>query len=387
MAHKGGVKKRQSVGRATDADAKRSKPDDEMQPMFNCIINAIGRAPENQFPKSVKTMLIAMVGAALRDYQDQRDESQNRVVEMISSVMEGIETDLEKRRDDGKLEVAAIEAQKVRHDLDRENISKTIEATTADVASKEDAVVKATTLMTHAKTMIEDAEKTRTSVLHAADNAEENITKLTLAFKEQFAPLKERSCGTTPPKVLLDALIKVLNDVGFDTSLLQALPSTIYKDISARTSFDLLVLQNMESTFDQRIGTFKELMANSEVARANHDDAVARARASFQAAESRLARCKDELMASQAANADALTASAALAAALKQNAFQLRRASSCITEAEAELSRFKEGAFSVFDELRKRSTPENGAPKHEAEVGQSQQPMEDVSKNLAEETP
>eukprot|EP00927_Polykrikos_kofoidii_P028888 TRINITY_DN25089_c0_g1_i1.p1 TRINITY_DN25089_c0_g1~~TRINITY_DN25089_c0_g1_i1.p1 ORF type:complete len:392 (-),score=104.69 TRINITY_DN25089_c0_g1_i1:102-1277(-) len=355
MAPKPAGKKR-AASAAPKVEAKKPKPSDPLQALWSCVVKTIERAPEDQFPDAVKNMLGAMVPDALREVKDKRHEFQNRIVDMVASVMRGIEAAIVKRLEASKLEVTVIEAERAQRKQAAAGAAETAEATHVVLKAKEASVIDAASAVESAAAALDAAEVGRLKGLRDAELASENKSKLEAVFKEKYEPLKDGSCKVGA-EAQLTALIKYLTGEKFELSLLNALPAALLKEVGKRGAFDAMVLQSLEDSFATRVAKFEELIRDAEPTRVVLDDVVTRAKAALEVAREAKIQRDTDLIAAQAADAEASEARTKMAKALSDLEPEIRAVSMAVIEADAELTGFREGPLLAFLQLKERSTP------------------------------
>merc|ERR1719264_579772 len=136
------------------------------------------------------------------------------------------------------------------------------------------AVNEHTSARVAAKQALTSAEQEQTGGDAGLVVTEDKKKKLESGLELCFGPLKN---GETPAAQVQDGIKKVqklAKDLGFDMSLVQTVPAALAKAPSERSSFNNVVIEQIETEFNKCMATFTEELANAEPAKKERADKV-----------------------------------------------------------------------------------------------------------------
>lgn len=314
-------------------------------------------------PEPCKAMLVAMLPHSLCVPQDLRSEQQARAVDMVGEVFDSIELKLKNTADSESAKVVEIEASKDTVDAALVDAETLHSATTATVDS-----CKATLAQCFGTANVRKSEMAAAEESERAGNApglvvEVEHQELHCALEEHLKVLKEGSWETGSAKRHLDALLP-LAVKHTDESLVTALPSTCIKAPDDRSTFDKMVIEQLESSLKSRLTQLIADIETAKPAKAERAEGVETARQMLKEAEDAQQKSSEETTIALAAQKDAF---AALELARKDVATfkpMLRKAKEGADEAQAELELFHDNCrIGCFDMLKtKVSVVETPAP-------------------------
>eukprot|EP00435_Cladocopium_sp_Y103_P009220 s2911_g2.t1 len=192
-------------------------------------------------PNSVRQMLIAMLPEGICVPADQRHEYQNTHVKMILELLQGVLSKLQDGVTSATGEVARIEAAKT------ELLTKVQEAVDAlekanDVESTTKGnLAEVTRTVLTCKSTLADKEKERCEGDAAHEAAKEEKLVIEQALAEEFRVLRDGEVEGEDAKAHYKKLEALAGKIGFEASLMTALPTSILKKPADRGSFDAMV--------------------------------------------------------------------------------------------------------------------------------------------------
>mmetsp|Transcript_139263 Transcript_139263/g.445159 ORF Transcript_139263/g.445159 Transcript_139263/m.445159 type:complete len:226 (-) Transcript_139263:233-910(-) len=185
---------------------------------------------------------------------------------------------------------------------------------------------------------------------------EKKKEKLQTAYAECVKPLVEGIDDESKAQELIEALRAALEGLGFDTSILVALPTAFGKAPAARGSFDAMVISNLTEEINMRIAGFEATLREAESVVVADNAAIAAAEAALAEAQQKQLGGANTFAEFQRAQQKAESDLADLKQILKALEPELRTFSKDQAKAQKRLSSFREGALAAFLSLRDRVT-------------------------------
>lgn len=314
-------------------------------------------------PEPCKAMLVAMLPHSLCVTQDLRSEQQARAVDMVGEVFDSIELKLKNTADGESAKVVEIEASKDPVEAALIEAETRHSATTATVESCKTTLAQCFGTANERKIAMAAEEESERAGNAPGLVLEAEHGELQRALQEHLKVLKEGSWETGSAKRHLDALLPLAVKLT-DESLVTALPSTCIKPPADRSTFDNMVIEQLESSLTSRLTQLTTDMETAKPAKAQRAEGVEKARQMLKEAEDAQHKASDETTLALAAQKDVI---AVLEIARKDVATfkpTLRKAKESADEAQAELELFHDNCrVGCFDFLKmKSSVVEAAAP-------------------------
>merc|ERR1719264_1940856 len=246
-------------------------------------------------------MLANAIDGTLTVPKEKRHAFQDNVIEMISRVLDGLKAAGQSKLDEAekKLEMRCKEG---------EQFQSAVEAAATTLAERKQVAAAAdlehaqrTSARVMAKRLLASAECEQASGNAGLLVTEEKKRKLESVLETVFGPLKGGEMPATKVQDGITATQKLAEDLGFDASLLLTVPAALVKAPSERGSFNIVVIEQMEAEFQNRMVTFTDELANGEPAKKERADKV-------EAASSEHAQALASEEAAKSAKEDARTA-------------------------------------------------------------------------------
>jgi len=309
-------------------------------------------------PEPCKAMLLAMIPHSLTVPQDLRTEHQTRAVDMIGEVYDAIELKLKQTAEAESAQVTEIESSKDVMDKALLEAEGRHVATTATVESCKVILAQCFSTVNENKIAVANAEQAERSGNAPGFVAEEEHRGLKAALDEHLKVLKDGSWEIGSAKRHLDALMPHASKYT-DESLVTALPSTCIRPPSERSTFDNMVITQLESSLVARLTQLSSDIDAAVPAKAQRAAEVAAAQQKLKEAGDDQQKTSDETASALSAQKDS---SAFLDIAKSDvTAFKptLRKAAEAAEEAQAELELFHDNCrVSCFDALKMKVSVE-----------------------------
>lgn len=334
-----------------------------MKKQCGVVRKALEDAEGEGLPDSLARLLAATVSDSLGILMEERHPSQATCVTLIASGLQTIEKGLEE---------AASAAQRALEGSDTDKASRIKAKSDADanVKALQSSVEAAkVTLDADVKALKEMSKEVGRVAKNDTTTSPDDMKEALTTIESSVEKLKAEPADENAIK----GLLKELKKVNVDETLISMLPTILKKAPSARTSFDAMATQQLEA----ELATIRKKIEDQEKDAAN--GASGRA-ASLEAAQKALEAADAKKTASTQALTDTLAALKEGHKALKlalaaDEAPDPKRLTKAAEKARAQLSSFKSGAMTAFNELRDLVKPaETAAPEgDEAEEGEDEE--------------
>lgn len=306
-------------------------------------------------PDPCKAMLLAMVPHSLCVTKDLRSEPQARAVEMISEVYDAIELKLKSFAETESAKVTEIEASKDTVHAALTEAESRHSVTTATVESCKAALAQCFGTTSERKLALVAAEASERTGNAPGMAVEEEHRALKCALDEHFKVLKEGSWETGSAKRHLDALLPLAKKLT-DESLVTALPSTCIKPPADRSTFDNMVMDQLEGSLTS---TLTQLSANIEAEKppkAQRAADVAAAQQHLKEADDAQQKSSDATTAALSAQKDTLAVFEIARSDVAMLKPMLRKTKEAAEEAQAEVDLFHDNCRQPFSFLAAQTT-------------------------------
>jgi len=313
------------------------------------VANAILTAPE--YPDMVKNMLADTVLDTLAVPKECRHAFQDTTIDMIRKVLDSLQAAAQSKLDEAekKLETTCKENETLQSSIEAAAATLAERIQTVDAAKTEHA--ERTSARVAAKEALALAEQEQASGNAGLVVTEEKKQRLETGLETIYGPVKS---GEMPAAELKDGIKKIEKlgkDMGFDMSLLQAIPTAFAKSPSDRGSFDDIVMSQIEAEFQKCLAKFTDELANGEPAKKDRAAKVEAASSEHAQAVASEEAAKTAKEAARTAQKEAETEQKALLKAQQQGTSVFGTASASVSAAKVELMEFDEGPLAAFKEL------------------------------------
>jgi len=307
-------------------------------------------------PEPCKAMLVAMLPHSLCVPQDLRSDQQARAVDMVGEVFDSIELKLKTTAESESAKVTEIESSKEGVDVALVEAETRYSTTTATVESCKATLAQCFGTANERKAAMAVEEESERVGNAPGLVVEAEHRELQSALQEHLKVLKEGSWETGSAKRHLDALLPLAVKLT-DESLVTALPSTCIKPPGDRSTFDNMVIEQLEASLTARLTQLTTDIEIAKPAKAHRAEEVEKARHMFKEAEDAQQTASEATTVALNAQKDAL---AVLELAKKDVAAfkpMLRKAKEVADGAQAELELFHDNCrVGCFDFLKMRAS-------------------------------
>jgi hypothetical protein len=300
--------------------------------------------------ESCKAMYLSMLPHTLFVPKDLRSEPQSRAVDMIGEVYDAIELKLKDIAQKESAKATEIEASKVSIDAALTEAESRHSATTATVESCKVALAKCFGIVSERKRSLAAAEEAERAGNAAGVGAEKEHRDLTCAIDEHLKALKEGSCERIQAQHHLDALLPLATKLA-EEALVSALPGTCLKAPADRSTFDNMVMNQLEASLMTRLTQVTADIEAEKPAKAQRAANVGAEQQMLKMAEDEMQTASDPTAAALSAQKDTLAVFQQCKKDLAVFKSQLKNAKESADEAQAEVDLFQDNHrehFSFF---------------------------------------
>jgi len=297
MASRGS--KRACQGAAADANKKP-----KLDSMMVGVVDALRQATE--LPEDCRAMLEAGVPGCLGPPDKERHELQRLMANCVGETIERVEARLRQAVDDEAAKVTKAEAANAEAEEEVSDAKGVLETKDTDLALHKTASIDAVQAVGSAKVGLTEAQVAQTKGDASLAEAGKFKEEIEGALRDHVGYLKEDDgFDTNSAKTHATQVMRLAKKLGLDDSLLTALPSACSTTPSQRGSFDKMVVNELESSFQSKVAALTEEMNTGAEATANRVAAVTAAEQVVQAAEDAQKEADIALAAAQTARGEA----------------------------------------------------------------------------------
>lgn len=333
------------------AGALKKKRADPVATKCAEVAAELGKA--NSLPRACRDMLAAVIKDCLKVYAAERHPFQVQTVDMAAQTMAATKS---------KLEDGVAKAQVFVDSADVEKASRTAAAAAAAtklteleaaVKGAEEVLKTSKAAEAASKVSLADADKAITDNDFKLSSAEGLKGKLESA-KEVFGSLK--TSKSTSHKDL-SHLVKVLKECMCDADLTNSLSAAFTKEADARTTFDNIVVNELETQIAKQLKDFEFTIKNGESIKLQAANTKTSAEATLTAASEKLTASKAALVDAKAAVTEAKKTLASAKVAVESYDKDMKAATVTLADAKSALASFVEGPLKAFGDLKDLAPP------------------------------
>lgn len=347
-AKKGSKREAQGAAGAAVKKAKQATED----PALEGVAQGIEQAAD--LPESCRRMLLACIPQGLGVPADERHEAQHLAVQMIGEVLGGIASKLKQAVDEENAQVASFEARRAElaqaaaaaGEVQAEKAAA-VEASTAKFADA-DAAEKA------AKAALQERQEDQRTGDAGVAKSRESKQALEQGMETHLRAIRD---GTDDGAGHHKALSPLLQDLGFDPSLLSALPSTCVRKPAERGNFDAMVLDQLEAGLKDKVAALAQAVEEATPAAEERAAAVAKAQEGLDSASAAQRAAAEHLASAQSEEKQAMEAVAAAKAAVAAYEPEYTQATQVRDQKAGEMEKFTWITMKNFETLRDRTSP------------------------------
>lgn len=331
---------------------------------FQPVLEAI-QHPLADLSEATRKMILAALPWSLAVPADQRHESQQAIVRMISEIVEAVMAKLQETLASETGKVDKLESRKTALDdaaqkaeADTVEASGIVEGSQARLSQAQEAQAAKTAA-------VQDAEAAEKRVAAELEATRASITEFEEVLTNSFAKLRDATFEDGEAEALVEKVMAMGRACSMEDSLLATLPACLAR--RERGAFDQQVLEQAEQTLRQKVAGFGEASVASEAQLATCQASVGTAKGELEAAVGAQSKAAEQLRSAE--EQDSTAAAAAAEARRAMNEFQAR-----VAEAQATTEQSREAAeafksYNVFMfEMLRDATTKKAEPSTEEAV-------------------
>eukprot|EP00443_Scrippsiella_acuminata_P039233 CAMPEP_0115201068 /NCGR_PEP_ID=MMETSP0270-20121206/17438_1 /TAXON_ID=71861 /ORGANISM="Scrippsiella trochoidea, Strain CCMP3099" /LENGTH=371 /DNA_ID=CAMNT_0002614475 /DNA_START=39 /DNA_END=1154 /DNA_ORIENTATION=- len=311
------------------------------------------------FPEAVIHTVATNLDKSLLIPKDKRHPFQEEVVGMIEQVLVFVEKALQSKAGAAQAKLAGSDSEKSAREQEVEAAEAAIAEKAAAVDAAKAALNEAAGEDVAAKTAMAEAKSEQKAGDAGYTEAAGKRSALEAVFTNEYETLKQGTSSTVKKSV--QAVVRVGKQFGFEPHLLVSAELALSKVPAERSSFDNLVLQQMEDQIKSVLQQLGEELTNGEVGKAARAGKVESAAARLAAADERFKACKVEVATTSSAVKEAEAQCMAAKKKLREFGPQLELATSELEAANVDLKDC-EAVLASFRVLQGRTSVMEVAP-------------------------
>ncbi|CAK9030822.1 unnamed protein product [Durusdinium trenchii] len=355
MAPKRGTKRAAEATMSATDEAKKMKETLKnygvSKTWYDGVVEGL-QSPVAEDPLSVRKMLIAMLPEGLCVPADQRHAYQTANVQMVSESLQKVICKLEEKLATASAEVDRIEASKGELQSKVDAAEEALGTALENEQSCKLRLADVTRTVISCKSAVSGAETAQREKAQAREKALEEKAQVEAVLAEEFRLLCDGEVQGQEAQAHYGKLESLAKQVGFEASLLTALPTSILKEPASRGSFDAMVVAQLAEGLGKRLSALKEELLASEPGATAAAQAVETAQKELQVAFEQQQVEAEKYKAAQELRASAETAKSQAHAEAAEHEPLLRQAVQARLEAETEVESFKNYNWACFEKLR-----------------------------------
>jgi hypothetical protein len=288
------------------------------------------------------------------------------------------------RADIDSAESSVVDADTKKQELETVVADATahLAAVVDEEASKEKALADMRKVADEKSPALTEARAVETEGNAALEKAKADKEVAEHTYEHSFKVLRDQELEATQAQTHLDALKQIIGAMSVDASLLTSLPAACLKPKAARGTFDAMVFDELERSFNAHFTNLSATIEGAAPAAAERAAAVEAAEQSLSAAKEAVEKAAADRDAAQVKHQEARAALVAAENELKQFLPEHQCAAGARDERAAALMQFEELNVASFTQLRDMTT------KKPETAPESEEPSTDtttLAKGLTEE--
>jgi len=309
-------------------------------------------------PEGMKTISCEAAPICLSKYVEERHPFEQQLVEMMSSTLQNIQTEMESKISEVKAQISGSVARKLELDASLASEEATLHQKKSAVIEKTNTVEVGAAAVSAARVAVNEAATPDENVKAALRGLRTKRDRLTCAI-EALAELRDgpqegERTGARRIKQLQGSIMKVGAEFQFDRSLMCALEGTLDITISDRTEFDSVIFSQFLARCTKNDADLESKIQELEPDNSRCEETLAAARADLERAELTLAARKEGLDAAEVEHDTANSAMSAAREAVDCFAPSLEATVALCAELESRLDAFIVGPLRTFNQLKEK---------------------------------
>jgi len=334
---------------AVQPETKRAK----LSPLVAGVAEAMGKA--KNLSKSCHEMLIAGLPGALETPASERHDHQATIISWVGEVLSEVHEEF-------KSNLASAEEALVAADRTKGELEDNLSEARAVLAQRHEAVkaqqgklASCSEAVQAAKACLCEAQRAEAEFNDSLAETREEMDTLDGALQGSIRSLVEAEIFRAEEVAgHLSVLTPLARRLALDDSLLMALPSACICSPDRRSSFDSMVIDQLQAGLSKRVTELTEILDRAKATVDGHAAAVASAQQGVHGASNELQSIAAQLVEAQSEHFQASEAVAAAEAAGHAHASELSVATEARDKGAVELQNFEGYNMECFNTLRNK---------------------------------
>mmetsp|Transcript_3571 Transcript_3571/g.5546 ORF Transcript_3571/g.5546 Transcript_3571/m.5546 type:complete len:391 (+) Transcript_3571:74-1246(+) len=324
---------------------------------YNGIVEAINHPLASGLTDDCRKMLVAMLPQGLCVLSSERVGLQDAAVRMLDEVYQSILAKMQEEIEVEAANLSSVEASKAGLESKTQEAAALLAEAAAVFAARKAVLAEAAKSVLAAKASLAEKETEQRDGDMAHEKAKVEKVALESALSEDFRLLRDGEAEVGQAKVHFETLAARAGTLGFDESLMTALPASMMKKPAERGSFDAMVVAQLEEGLTRQVANLTAIIANGAPAADARQAAVAAASECLDVAKKAQSLAADELSATTQLKQERETEHASALAALAQYEPEYKQATEARDLKVEQLDAFTNWNLACFKTIRDRVSP------------------------------
>jgi len=278
-------------------------------------------------------------------------------VEMIAETLAGVETQFTKKIETYQEQVDGADTNKAALDTEEKEATEELEKLKATTAAATEAADADAKLVKEATAALAESKAAQTAGDAEITKTEAGKAKLDSLVSDVIAKSKEAALSGRDGKKLIKMMYTVGKEFSFDQSMLDTAEGILTKTPEERGTFDKIVEKQLEETVSAKIAEVVAEIEKLTPGKAERATVVEGKETECNAAKEKAAASKAALDAATAAEAEGTKVLAEKQKKVKNFLPEMKKITSALEAAKADLESFKTGALANFNDLKELAPP------------------------------
>ncbi|CAJ1372583.1 unnamed protein product [Effrenium voratum] len=358
MAPKKGTKRAAAAEVTLTPEAKRMKETFRkygvVEAEYDGVVEAL-QHPAAELPASVRQMLVAMLPEGICVPVNERHQYQEAHVKMLQETLESIVSRLQSSAGLASEEVQRVEASKGELQAKAQECEEALASAASEAMAKKELLADVTRAVLAAKTALAEKEKLQKEGDASYLSAQQEKTVVEEAVAQEFRLLRDGDTEGEEAKAHYKKLETLAGKIGFEASLMTALPTSMLKKPADRGSFDAMVVAQLQEGLGKRLAQLGEQLSAGAPLAQQRQEATQQAAKELEAAKEKQQEAAEAYQASLEAQKQRQAELEAAKKEVKSVEPRLKATLKAQKEAEDELKHFREYNLACFEKLRDHS--------------------------------
>jgi len=336
-------------------------------------------------PEGVSDMLERIMPLTLGEFADHRHKFQEQMVLALEALLKEAEDSRSKIVTDLQSQLDDASSKKPQSEESKEEAFRRKDVKALEVREKKEALAATALAFRAARD-----EKSKTAEAKRADETEfleaEKKKSELCSMVEDLAFLRDAAVDEPETVAKRASLVTMMRRCNFEDAMMVVLPAVFAKPPSARGEFDDIAVQGLDASLRKRLSQQEAIVVAGTPVQEKRATAVTAAEEALESAEVRQVEAAESYTAVHAEFKACEEEAASAQKAVRDTCARIKKLSSTLSTAEAELEIFRDGPLANFMTLKQRVAPvaeDEAQPAHTSQ----QTPAENCDKEAAPVAP